>query len=160
MNKYIGTKQVTANAMTYGKAYTEGLIPQNAYVEEYFDIEGYQVTYADGYKSWTPKDVFEKAYRLCDGMTFGLAIEALKKGHKVTRKGWNGKNMFLWLKPAATVKAEWCKDPMLKALAEENGGEIEALGTICMFTAQKQILSGWLASQTDMLAEDWEIVSE
>lgn len=66
--------------------------------------------------------------------------------------------MFLWLKPAATVKAEWCKDPMLKTIAEGNGGEISALGTVCMLTAQKEILSGWLASQTDMLAEDWVII--
>lgn len=91
-------------------------------------------------------------------MNFGKAIEALKEGKKVTRKGWNGKNTFLWLKPAATVKAEWCKDPMLKAIAENNGGEIPALGTICMLTAQKEILSGWLASQSDMLAEDWETI--
>lgn len=93
-------------------------------------------------------------------MNFGKAIEALKEGKYVTRKGWNGKGMFLWLKPAATVKAEWCKDPKLKNLAEANGGEIEALGTICMFTAQHKILSGWLASQTDMLAEDWVIIAE
>lgn len=91
-------------------------------------------------------------------MNFGKAIEALKQGKKVARKGWNGKNMLLWLKPAATVKAEWCKDPMLKAIAEGNGGEIPALGTVCMLTAQKEILSGWLASQTDMLAEDWVII--
>lgn len=91
-------------------------------------------------------------------MNFGEAIEALKEGKKVTRKGWNGKGMFLWLKPAAKVKAEWCKDPMLKELAEANGGEIDALGTICMFTADKQILSGWLASQIDMLSEDWHLV--
>lgn len=91
---------------------------------------------------------------------FGKALEWLKMGAKVARKGWNGKGMFLWLKPATTVKAEWCKDPMLKTLAENNGGEIPALGTICMFTAQKQILTGWLASQTDMLSEDWEIVQD
>lgn len=91
-------------------------------------------------------------------MNFGKAIESLKQGKKVARKGWNGKNMFLWLKPAAIVKAEWCKDPMLKAIAEGNGGEIPALGTICMLTAQKEILSGWLASQSDMLAEDWEVI--
>lgn len=91
-------------------------------------------------------------------MNFGEVIEALKKGHKVARKGWHGKGMFLWLKPAATIKADWCKDPRLKFLAEQNGGEIEALGTICMLTAQNQILSGWLASQTDMLSEDWMIV--
>lgn len=93
-----------------------------------------------------------------DEMDFGNAIKALKFGYKVRRKGWNGKGMFLWLKPATTVKAEWCKDPMLKELAEKNGGEIPALGTICMFTAQGEILSGWLASQTDVLSADWEIV--
>lgn len=91
-------------------------------------------------------------------MNFGEVIEALKKGHKVVRKGWHGKGMFLWLKPAATIKADWCKDPRLKFIAEQNGGEIEALGTICMLTAQNQILSGWLASQTDMLSDDWMIV--
>lgn len=95
-------------------------------------------------------------------MTFGQALEALKCGFKVARAGWNGKGMFLWLKPAATVQAEWCKDPKLKMLAEENGGSIAALGTICMYThdstGRKAILTGWLASQSDMLMEDWYIV--
>ena len=95
-------------------------------------------------------------------MDFGKALEALKHGKKVARKGWNGKGMFLWLKPAAVVKAEWCKDPLLKQLAEENGGEIPALGTICMFThdssGRRAILTGWLASQSDLLLEDWEIL--
>lgn len=90
--------------------------------------------------------------------TFGEAIEALKQGKKVARKGWNGKGMYLWLKPAATIKAEWCKDPILKDIAEANGGEVVALGTICMKTADGKILTGWLASQTDMLLEDWVIV--
>lgn len=40
-------------------------------------------------------------------MNFGKAIEALKEGKKVARKGWNGKGMYLWLMPATTVKAEW-----------------------------------------------------
>ena len=90
--------------------------------------------------------------------TFREAIEALKQGKKVARKGWNGKGMYLWLKPAATIKAEWCKDPILKDIAEANGGEVEALGTICMKTSDGKILTGWLASQTDMLLEDWVIV--
>lgn len=71
-------------------------------------------------------------------------------------------NTFLWLKPATEVKAEWCKDPLLRDLAEENGGSILALGTICMYThdstGRKAILTGWLASQSDMLLEDWVIV--
>ena len=92
-------------------------------------------------------------------MDFGKAIEALKQGKKVARKGWNGKGMYLWLMPAVSVKSEWCKEPHLKELADANGGEIEALGTIRMLTADKKILTGWLASQTDILSEDWEIVN-
>lgn len=94
-------------------------------------------------------------------ITFGAAIEALKQGKRVTRQGWNGKGMFLWLKPSTTIHADWCKDEMLKTLCENNGGQIEALGTICMYTTnsngRKAILTGWLASQTDMLSEDWII---
>ena len=93
-------------------------------------------------------------------MNFGQAIEALKEGKKVLRTGWNGKNMYLWLKPATTIKSDWCKDPLLKELCDNNGGEIEALGTICMKTADNKILTGWLASQTDMLSEDWLIYGE
>lgn len=97
-----------------------------------------------------------------ENLTFGDAIEALKLGKKVTRKGWNGKGMFLWLKPQTMVKAEWCKDELLKGLATDNGGEILALGTICMYThdstGRKAILTGWLASQSDMLSEDWVIL--
>lgn len=95
-------------------------------------------------------------------MNFGEAIAALKAGKRVTRKGWNGKGMFLWLKPQAVIKSDWCKDPLLKELCDANGGEILALGTICMYThdstGSKAILTGWLASQSDMLCEDWEIV--
>lgn len=91
-------------------------------------------------------------------MNFGGAIEALKQGKKVSRTGWNGKGMYLWLVPATMIKSEWCKEEHLKAVADQNGGEIEALGTIRMMTADKKILTGWLASQTDMLSEDWIIV--
>lgn len=95
-------------------------------------------------------------------MTFGDAIEALKQGKKVTRKGWNGQGMFLWLKPAVNVESSWCKDPILKEIADANGGTIAALGTICMYTVnrsgRKAVLTGWLASQSDMLEEDWLIL--
>ena len=93
-----------------------------------------------------------------ENLNFGDAIKALKEGKKVTRKGWNGKNIWLWLKPAAIIKAEWSKDPMLKEIVDANGGEAEALGTICMKTADNKILTGWLASQTDMLCEDWMVI--
>ena len=97
-------------------------------------------------------------------MNFGQAIEALKEGKKVTRRGWNGRGMYLWLKPATVIKKDWCRDQRLIECIDQNGdaGEILALGTICMFThdstGRKAILTGWLASQSDMLSEDWEIV--
>lgn len=97
-------------------------------------------------------------------MDFGKAIEALKAGKKVTRKGWNGRGMFLWLKPETTITSDMCYDPKLKQLAVDNGGSILGLPTICMFThdasGRKAILTGWLASQSDMLLEDWEILEE
>jgi len=97
-----------------------------------------------------------------ENLNFGQAIEALKQGKRVARKGWNGKGMFLWLKPSTTVKSELCHDPLLKELCDKNGGEILALGTICMYThdstGRQAILTGWLASQSDMLLEDWVIL--
>ena len=93
-------------------------------------------------------------------MNFGEAIEALKNGEKVTRKGWNGKNMFLWLKPGTIIQEQWCHDPVLLKLAQNNGGTIEALPTICMKTADNKVLTGWFASQTDILAVDWQFYSE
>lgn len=91
-------------------------------------------------------------------LTFGEAIAHLKNGKKVRRAGWNGKGMYLWLLPSAMVKSEWCREPHLKEIAEANGGEVECLGSIRMMTADKKVLTGWLASQTDVLSEDWELI--
>lgn len=109
-------------------------------------------------------DIFEQTYSqvgleppCC--LTFGQAIEALKAGKHVSREGWNGKGMYLWLLRSAKIEASWCKDEHLKGLAEANGGSIEALGSIRMLTATKEVLTGWLASQTDILAEDWCILN-
>lgn len=105
------------------------------------------------------KQNMEQTEKEASDMSFGQAIEALKRGQRVARTAWNGRGMYLWLLPAAMVKAEWCREPHLKAVAEANGGEIEALGSIRMMTAGKKVLTGWLASQTDVLSDDWEIVS-
>lgn len=89
---------------------------------------------------------------------FGQAIASLKCGKKVARMGWNGKGMYLWLKFGNNIHKDWCKDPMLLEVCEANGGSVEGLATICMKTADNKILTGWLASQTDMLANDWILV--
>lgn len=166
MKKYIGTKILKAAPMTRGEYNTH----RGCSAPEGEDqaVEGYLVEYQDGgaanhpdhvgYISWSPRDVFEQSYRLHTGLTFGMAIEALKIGKRVCRAGWNRKGMYLWLLPAAHVKAEWCREPHLKAVAEANGGEIECLGSIRMMTADTKVLTGWLASQTDILCEDWQIL--
>lgn len=93
-----------------------------------------------------------------DSMNFGQAIEALKSGKRVSRKGWNGKNMFLWLKTGCVINSDHCQDPVLKSICNDNGGTLSCLPTICMKTADNKVLTGWLASQSDMLSEDWFIV--
>lgn len=93
-------------------------------------------------------------------VNFGIALEALKQGKRVARKGWNGKGMFLFLLPAGIVPTKAIHNPMLRQVIESEiqGDTFEALGSIRMFTADKKILTGWLASQTDMLSEDWIIL--
>lgn len=80
-------------------------------------------------------------------MNFGQAIEALKKGNRVKRNGWNGKGMYLFLANGEDLTSCIFKDVPIKCV-----------DSVCMKTAQDTIVIGWLASQTDMLAEDWEIL--
>lgn len=92
-------------------------------------------------------------------MNFGQAIEALKLGSKVARAGWNGKGMWLAYSPGSiALPAERFWAPPNRAHAEANGGTANVLPCITMKTAAGEILMGWLASQTDMLANDWDIV--
>lgn len=144
MKRYIGTKIIHAVDEKHSES----------------GREGYRVRYADGYESWSPKEAFENAYRECDAMTFGLALECLKKGMKVARDGWNGKSMWLVLvtgTPSAHLKPG---TPYANALPGATHCEI--LPHIDMWTVnaygRRAMLPGWLASQTDMLAEDWKVV--
>uniref|UniRef100_UPI0018C77766 Thoeris anti-defense Tad2 family protein n=1 Tax=Pectinatus frisingensis TaxID=865 RepID=UPI0018C77766 len=90
MKTYIGTKVIKAEPMRLMAA--ERVL--NRKIKD-GDSDGYLVTYADGYSSWSPRLVFEKAYRHTNGITFGLAIEAAKLGKKISRTGWNGKGLFV-----------------------------------------------------------------
>ena len=96
-----------------------------------------------------------------NNMNFGQAIEALKEGKKVAREGWNGKGMFLILNGGYSVPKEVSKpdNHINEAFLEKEGQTHLHIGKhIDMWTAQKNLCVGWLASQTDMLAEDWIIV--
>ncbi len=86
-------------------------------------------------------------------MNFGHAIEALKAGAKVSRgEGWNGKGMFLFLVPGSTFIVN--RPPLLGIYPE--GTEINYQPHIDMKTAQGTVVP-WVASQSDMLAEDWVV---
>lgn len=88
-------------------------------------------------------------------MTFGEAIEALKMGEKVARKGWNGKHMFIFLRKGRIIENV---EPTAEMVEGTGRDWFESRDHICMKDAEGKCVVGWLASQTDMLAEDWVIV--
>ena len=164
MKQYIGTKVVQAEPAFKATGVRKDCKVANQVLTaeqledckasgwEFTDLkEGYEVRYADGYMSWSPKDVFEDAYRQTDAMNFGLAIEAMKKGERVARKGWNGKDMYVFL----AYEADFVTDADISAFDQL---EVEVGDMLIMKTAQNTFQPGWLASQADMLADDWYIV--
>jgi hypothetical protein len=133
--KYIGTKIITA-------------FEQDKKVGENGIERGYCVIYEDGYQSWSPKETFERAYRAIEGdhqsLTFGDAIHMLKAGKRVARAGWKGKGMWLThINPG-------------NAMHTSAAGAFDMQPCIGIKTADGKMQPGWLASQADMLAEDWE----
>lgn len=96
--------------------------------------QGYFIEYPDGYTSWSPKAVFEEAYREVSGLTYGLAQEAMLKGFKVRCKQWVA-GRFLEYVPESEYKFPYIKETF-------------ASGHVAM----------WLPNHVDLLASDWEII--
>lgn len=114
-----------------------------------------------------------------ENLNFGQAIEALKEGKRVARQGWNGKGMFIFQRPSdeleinfiiAIVKSlpQSVKDffeNIVKTGVDDKtkdsllSKKVKFGSYLCMYAADGSIVNGWLASQTDMLAEDWCILS-
>lgn len=88
-------------------------------------------------------------------LTFSEALEFIKDGNLVARKGWNGKGMFLFLVDGSTFVVN--RPPLNQIFSE--GTEVNYHAHIDMKTADGTIVP-WLASQTDILANDWEVVNE
>lgn len=162
--EYYGTKKIAAEPMTraeYNK-FRGWDLPS----DENGADEGYLVEYLDGgkpniegrvgYVSWSPKEQFEKAYKSTNAMSFGHAIVALKEGRKVVRSGWNGKGMFLYYVPANKYPANGNTLGTMKGVFPDDMVPYGAY--IAMKTAQDNVVP-WLASQTDLLAEDWAVLS-
>ena len=153
MKQYIGSKVVNAcpayrctfpgGMVTY--AGVGDIIPTECKIEE-----GYRIRYEDGYLSWSPKAVFEKAYRETPGLSFGLAIEAAKMGKKIARAGWNGKNQY--------VELAYCISYKNNAAEIVNVNHCNIGNKAFAFVGTSGVQMGWLASQADMLADDWQIV--
>ncbi len=153
MKTYIGTKIVKLQPMNRAEynIYRGWKLP----ADENGADEGYLVEYTDGgkpndsrhagYISWSPKEQADNAYRPVKGMSFGMALEAIKLGKKVARAGWNGKGMFL----VYVGPFQWN--------LSNHYDDYEHQSFIAMKTAQDMIVP-WLASQSDMLADDWLIV--
>lgn len=147
MNQFIGTKLVNATPMTRAEYNTF-----RGWEVDENDDEGYLVEYLDGgkpntpqyagYVSWSPKKQFEGAYRQTSGMTFGLALEAMQQGKRVSRIGWNGVGLWLEYIPAVGVDLAFIRMSYpVNSKAYPEGARVP-----------------WLASQTDMLATDWQVV--
>lgn len=101
-------------------------------------FDGYKVAYPDGYTSWSPAPQFEAAYQEDGKLSFGHALVILKEGGRVARTGWNGKGM--WLE---------CQFP--------DAGSKMTRPYIYIKTADGGLVP-WLASQADMLEDDWTVL--
>ena len=165
MKTYICTKMIHAvpTKMVNGIPWPDGLpLPQ---VPEYVADEcccnicevkiedGYMYTTSpeDKYPQYMPAAEFEAMCREADAMTFGDALDALKRGERVSRKGWNGKGQYVFL----AYEPDFVTDADISAFDQQ---EVLVGDMLVLKTAQDTFQPGWLASQSDMLAEDWYIV--
>lgn len=106
-----------------------------------------------------------KVTNITNLITFGEAIESLKDGKCVARNGWNGKGMFIYLNKGSINKdpecdLEFTEIEGIKVKLFEHGdiGTVTRLPNLNMKSATGSTVTGWLASQTDILAEDWVIL--
>ncbi len=113
------------------------------------------------------------------GIDFGHVLAAAKHGKLIAREGWNGKNMFVFQRPADELSAEFIIDrvkSLPQALKDYYVGQFAHTATeaqkgkspadtlvkftayLCLKAADGSIVNGWLPSQTDLQATDWRIL--
>lgn len=114
------------------------------------NVDGY-----DGYVNWLPSKIFRQTHQqICGYVSFGEAIDLLKSGSTVARRGWNGKGMYLVL-----VRGEYVTEPInyQRGELDDQTPLIPVSDAIYMKTADNKFVP-WVASQTDVLATDWQVV--
>jgi hypothetical protein len=164
MKVHYGTKKIKAKLMTRGEynllrgwQTPKDEDPKDeGYLVEYLDSPNKVHPDYDNYISWSPKDVFESAYKQSGFLTFGHAIEAMKEGHKVARKGWNGKGMYAVLMPGYPNGIK-VNEATQKVHGLKEGATLVFRPYFQLYTAQKDVAM-WSPSGSDALAEDWMIV--
>ena len=162
MKKYIGTKVVKAEPMTMKEAQKVlGREIKPSTIEE----DGYLVEYKDGYKSWSPKNVFEEAYHEVGLVNFSYAIALLKAGLAVRRKGWNGKGLFIVKQVPSHITGDII--PNMQSLPQSAKNILMSRENPQIdYTNQMLIINpdgradSWVPSVSDVFAEDWEVVTE
>lgn len=122
MERYIGTKIIEAEPMS--RAHGDN------------SEDGYKVRYPDGYESWSPKDVFEEAYRKASGVSFGLALEAMKKG-----------------KGARLPK--WSEDVIIRAQFPDEHSKMTAP---YLYVESRFGRVPWKETMIELFSDEWEIV--
>lgn len=160
-NVYISHKQVKAipmNRLEYNK-----LRGWELPSDENGSDEGYLVEYLDGgepnhkdftgYISWSPKEQFDKGYNSNGSYSFGDVLLLLEEGKRVARKGWNGKDMFVYLVPANKYLA------VTDAAIEHYGaGQYVPYNAYFALKNPDDTVSTWVPSVNDCMAKDWYII--
>jgi hypothetical protein len=92
-------------------------------------------------------------------MTFSDALEKCKQGARIARSGWNGKNQFVYYQPGSVITVDNIRNqPLLEWAKREGLQELEIWGHFDFKPSNNKLQCGWLATQSDMQAEDWETV--
>lgn len=172
LHQYIGTKIINARPMNRQEYnnYRGWQVPED---EDPTD-EGYLVEYVNSpttnmphghtnYISWSPKKEFDEAYRRTDGLTFGLALEALKKGLPIARNGWNGKNMFVFKQVPANIGPDII--PKMQSVPQSvkdiimgRSKPLLAYENQAVIVKPDGTVDNWSPSISDCFSDDWFIV--
>lgn len=146
MTRYIGTKIINAkpmNRLAYNQfrgwelpADEDG--SDDGYLVEYTDGGKANVAGYTGYVSWSPKDVFERAYRPLLGIPLGLALEALQLGHRVARLGWPSTTWLVYMKPVSPTPEMQIRSGL--------------------YVTDGITFSAWAPSHADLLADDYVVL--
>lgn len=153
-NQEIGEK------FAYEQAFEKMWTPYGFWLHKALAETDYQSTLNEAQNlidSYSKRETTESGSVLAETerLSFGDAVAALKEGLRVERAGWNGKGMFLYYVPENKYPASRNEHGTMVGVFEDDMVPYGAY--IAMKTAQNNVVP-WLASQTDVLAEDWQIV--